>query len=148
MTTKVEEVEKRLQFAIIAGMFYPILLEALLNFAGAEVKELSKVILQSGLVIFFLIVNYLIFEWRKGKITTRFLDYLNWTFSTLISWYAFAFLLLSLIPNETMPVNPFTELMYGFAFLGVIGLPIVSIAIMVLEPLVLDIKALIKRGSN
>lgn len=135
ITTKVEEVEKRLQFTIMLAMFSPVLLETFLNWSKVEAEVLSRAVLASaGISIVGLVLNYLVFEWRKNKLTERVLDYLNWTFFATIICYACVFLSLSLMSIASTAVGSrFAHYMFMTTFSGSMRIPDVTLAILLID---------------
>lgn len=131
---KIEETEKRLQFTIVIGLFFPVILEALFNMNGSDQKEVSEIVLKAGLMIFILIVNYLLFEWRKHSLTPRQLDYLNWVFFSTIACYALVVLFFGFVANgDITSINWLTWIYYPSILVGAMYIPVVSIGIMIME---------------
>lgn len=135
ITTKVEEVEKRLQFTIVLAMFFPVLLETFLNLGGTQTEILSRTMLAiSGVSIGSLVLNYVVFEWRKDKLADRVLDYLNWTFFTIIICYVCIFLSLSSISTAiTIVESRFAYTVFSTAFRGALYIPMIILAILILD---------------
>ncbi|HMO77708.1 MAG TPA: hypothetical protein PKA42_02315 [Candidatus Paceibacterota bacterium] len=144
-TRNIEEVEKRLQFTIVLGMFFPVLLEALFNMNGSDTREISSTLLKAGLLITILITNYLIFEWTKNKLSKRQLDYLSWSFFSTIACYGSVFLFLGFVANGNInSINSVVDFIYGFVLAGSMYIPVVSIVIMLLKQVVSVYKKLSK----
>jgi Kef-type K+ transport system membrane component KefB len=115
-------------------LFYPVLLEALFNLNGSEEKEIASTVLKSGLLIFFLILNYLLFEWRKNKLHARYFDYLKWSYFATISCYALVFLFFAFTANGNIEsVNQFTAFLYGFTLVGSMYIPVVSVGLLIVD---------------
>ncbi len=138
---KIEETEKRLQFTIVIGLFFPVILEALFGMSGHDQKEVSEIVLKAGLMIFILIMNYLLFEWRKHALTSRQLDYLNWVFFSTIACYALVVLFFGFIANGNITsINWLTWVYYPSILVGAMYIPVVSIGIMIIELTVSEFK--------
>lgn len=123
--------------------FFPVLLEALFNLNGTDTKEISSTVLKAGLLICILIANYLVFEWRKNKLKERQLNYLNWIFLATIASYGCVFLFLAFVANGNISaLHGFTEFFYGFMLIGSMYIPVISIAIVLLQFLGSEIKTM------
>ncbi len=134
ITTTVEEVEKRLQFAIVLAMFSPVLIEALFNLAEHNIVSTSRVVFGLGASIASLIISYVLFELRKNKLTDKVLTYLNWIFFITIICYACVFLLLSLMSDTSTTVgNRFTYYIFAAAFYGSSYIPFVNAVVLILD---------------
>ncbi len=134
ITTKVEEVEKHLQFTIVLAMFFPVLVEALFSLGEYSVESVSRTTLGLGASISILIMSYILFEWRKNKLTNRVLKYLNWTFFATIICYACIFLLLSQISStNTSTDNRFMYYVFKAALYGLLYIPFASFAILMFD---------------
>lgn len=142
---KIEETEKRLQFTIVIGLFFPVILEALFNMNGSDSKDVSETILKAGIMVFILIMNYLFFEWRKYHLSSRQLDYLNWVFFTTITCYALVILFFGFVANgDITSINWLTWIYYPSILVGAMYIPVVSIGIMIIELVVTEFKRLSK----
>ncbi len=142
---KIEETEKRLHFTIVIGLFFPVTLEALFSINGHEQEETSEIVLKAGLMIFILILNYLLFEWRKHSLPPRQLDYLNWVFFSTIACYALVVLFFGFIANGNVTtINWLTWIYYPSILVGAMYIPVVSIGIMILGFAVSEFKRLSK----
>lgn len=142
---KIEETEKRLQFIIVIGLFFPVILEALFNLNQSDPKEVAETTLKAGLMISILIGNYLLFEWRKHHLSSRQLDYLNWVFFVTIACYALVILFFGFVANGNVEShNWLTWIYYPSILVGAMYIPIVSIAIMLVELVVTEFKRLSK----
>ena len=132
--SKIKDTEKRLQFTIVLGMFFPVLMQALFNLSEASQSETSGTILKAGLLVSFLIFNYLLFEWRKNSISVRYFDYLNWCYFSTITCYALIFLFLALTANGNIEsINWFTWIFFPSILVGAMYIPLISIAFIVVE---------------
>lgn len=142
---KIEETEKRLQFTIVIGLFFPVILEALFNLNQSDPKEVAETILKAGLMISILIANYLLFEWRKQQLGLRQLDYLNWVFFVTIACYALVILFFGFVANGNIEsLNWLTWIYYPSILVGAMYIPVVSIAIMLVELIVTEYKKITK----
>lgn len=131
---KIEGVEKKLHFTVMLGLFFPVLLEALFSFSGSSTVQASETILKSGIIIFFLITNYLLFEWQKTILSRRQLDYLDWVFISTIICFVFVVLFLGFVANKNITtLNWVSEFSYPFALIGFMYIPLVSIIIMIIN---------------
>jgi len=128
---KIEGTEKRLQFMVMVGLFFPVLIEALFSFSGSTPQQVGEIVLKSGLIIFFVVLNYLLFEWQKSKLSSRQLDYLNWVFISTIICFVSIVLFFGLVANENIKeINWVAGYIYPFMFAGFMYIPVVSLLIM------------------
>jgi magnesium-transporting ATPase (P-type) len=109
----------------------------MLGYSGSGTQEVSKSILASSITIFVFIVNYLLFEWQKHKLSERNLEILNATFIVSIICFATLILLLGLFASRNILnldwLQSFTLL---FALLGTLVFPLFGVIIMVFNYLI------------
>lgn len=134
-TEKVRQVEKLLEFTIVIGMFYPVLMEALFGFGEREVKDISHLILNLGAFVFMLILNYLVFFMTKHKLGERSLRYLVWIYFSAILCVALVFLLLSLVDeNITGLIGTLLYHALAIVFNASLYLPLVGFLVIIFTP--------------
>ena len=133
-TIKINEVEKRLQFTIVLGLFFPVKLQALFSLSGTAEHETASTVLKVGLLISVLIANYLAFEWRKHSISTSWLKYLDWCYLSTITCYGLIFLFLAFTANENIDsVYWLLEIVYSSILVGAMYIPLVSLGVIIIE---------------
>jgi hypothetical protein len=132
---KVKEVGRHLQLTIVLSLFFPVSVQALFIVAGAEQTQASDTILQLGLLVFFLVFNYLLLAWRGAVLSVRSCTYLKWSYLLIIFCYALIFLLLSFTTSTpTDSVEWFAKTFYQLALWGVLVIPVITIFIFFLNP--------------
>lgn len=133
LAKNIEKVEKQLQFTIVVGMFFPLLLEQLLNLSGADVKEASNTILKYGNAVVFLIFDYLLFEWVKERMAERHLGYLSWTFLCTIACYACVFVALGNLAEKenASALGEVIKFIFKLALMGMLYVPLFGTLVMI-----------------
>ena len=128
MEHKLKSLENKIQFCVVLSMFLPVLLEALFDISKSG--EGSGVIMKYGIIVFFLILNYLLFEWRKERLTLRQLDYINWVFVSMTLCFAVVILFFALLANDNLKsLTLVSYLSFPAALTGIMYLPLVSIGV-------------------
>ncbi len=131
---KIKSVEKKIQLVVMLAVFFPVVIEAIFSFAGTEPKETSGIILQSGMIIFFAVTNYLVFEWQKYKLSSRQLDYLTWILVSTIICFTYVVFFLALATDENNQwIGSISAYLYPFLLGGFAYLPAVSLLIIVMN---------------
>jgi len=87
--------------------------------------------LKSTVIIFFMIVNYLFFEWQKSKLSTISLNLLSYIFNIIIICFAIIILFLGFLASGTIVRFELPSMFLLSASLhGLIVLPSAGIVVM------------------
>lgn len=130
----VKNIESKLQFAVALSLFFPVVLEALFTLADADSVEMSTNILRFCFAVFLLIINWLLFDWRKNKLPLSILSFFSWTGILVIICFATLFLFFGFVANGS--VTNFDSLyrsLYIIALTGIIVLPFINLILIALH---------------
>lgn len=125
-TERIKQLSDRIQFLGVITLFFPTLLQSLFKFLGNSDKEADKILVQWSLVVFLFLMNYLLFDARKDKLTPRMIDYLNWSIFFNIASFAFLILFFGFMTNETFQISSVYLFFYSFALVSLIASPVIT----------------------
>ncbi len=129
---KLKETKDRLQFLGVLVFFFPTVLEGFFRFSSYSEKEISKIGLQWGLLIFLFLFNYLFFEICGSKIHKykRALEYINCSLLCGVCFFSFIILMIAFLTSDNNPVNNWAWLfLYTFSLYGLVAVPIINILV-------------------
>ncbi len=138
----INDIDKRLQFVGILVLFFPTLINSLFIYADQKPKDIAEMSLKLGFIIFFFILNYLCFEWRKTNLTLVTLRYINWVLFFTISCFGYVIIYFALMANGNVQSYLLTSyFLYAFSILGLMVASPISILIMIVESVISEIKS-------
>jgi hypothetical protein len=107
------EIENRFQLLITVSLFFPVLLANLGTIAGESPEKSSLILLQTSAMVGLYLIDYILFQSRKHKLSTRSSIWINRLL--LIALGAFVIPILGI---TALSLNPPAWLAWGAAWLS------------------------------
>ncbi len=140
----VESIRYKFQFLAAITLFFPVTLQAV--FTAFEQVQVDYKIMSWGMVVAFLVMNYLLIEFLKDKMRPYFADVVRTIICLSILSYVPVFVVLS------GPFEPLIPISYGILFmLGFVGtmvLPVLLFLILSIYAVMFLIGLIEKKLNN
>lgn len=130
MTSNIEHIKSRLQFAIMLALFFPVTLQAVFAL-GQKVEEGNKIIIGWALVIVPLIISYLWLELGGETISSWARRWINIIFLTNI--FSFVPVMYTTAVLLYRPIPIMWSYPFQAGFVAMLLLPVVAVVILVID---------------
>lgn len=131
----IAEIQSKTQFVITVTIFFLAILQNFFRMQNDEMKSID-IFLKYSLVVVFYLVFYLIFEWRKGKLTSYWLNKVRFLVILGIGFTIFPILTIITSLKAGATINLINVGLYLVSLWGIFIVPIILMFGLSIEALI------------